>query len=914
MRNSILIPALAVIGTLVLIERTMAQCDEWRAGPLIELAGVNGGVGAATTWDPDGAGPLSAQLVVGGDFPSAGGTSVNGIARWDGTTWMPFGSGFAESAGRAPNVQALAVLSSSYGVMAGQLIAGGSFDSVGGVPATAVARWDGSAWHAMPGLSASGSLQPSLNWLYVVPSNVPSVGGQLIAGGFVELVNGVPINNGVARWDGAAWHSMGSTPADYAVCGMPYAWDPDGASPLPPVLVCSFWEVTGSGGPITVRYWDGTNWAPYLPTPLCQCGPLSPMITMPSGPLAGQLIANANAEVENWDGVSWQHLGPPPFDNSYNIYALSAVPTGNGPFAGQVVIGGYFTNSHNNIARYDGTNWQDVGAGFDGEVRVLTSWDPDGAGSQTPQLVAGGYFANAGSGVVNSIAHFDGNVWRSFSGSVTGATVYSMASIGSRLAVGGSFSFTAPSNYTPNNIATWDGDSIGTLGSGMNGVVFSMKSYTTGLGSSQTSNLVAGGDFITANGTTVNHIALWSETVSGLVTPWRAFGAGFNGTVLTIERFNNLIYAGGTFTKTSDNVTTLNRVAQWNGTAWVPLGTGLNSNCNALKVYNGQLYAGGSFTTAGGLTSTGLARWNGTSWGVVGITTSTGAVNALEVFNGALILAGTFTGVGGSPNIMKYDSVSGTFSPLATGAGGTDGAVNSLLVENGNLYVGGAFTHAGGLAASHLARWNGTAWSDVRGGADNTVLALAPYHDEVHVGGSFSTVRNGSINSRGWARYLETGAPWIARNPPPSVTGTCNGNVSFPARGAAGYSSTAQWRHNGVPVADGPTGTGSTIAGSHNGVLDVRHIGPADAGTYDLVLSNTCGSSTSLASTLTLSGGTGNGDGNGDGVADGQDIAGFVRMLLTGISQGRGLCAYDMNGDGVVNTTDMPAFISRLLN
>ena len=35
---------------------------------------------ALTTWDPDGNGPLPAQLVAGGAFTTAGGVTVNGIA------------------------------------------------------------------------------------------------------------------------------------------------------------------------------------------------------------------------------------------------------------------------------------------------------------------------------------------------------------------------------------------------------------------------------------------------------------------------------------------------------------------------------------------------------------------------------------------------------------------------------------------------------------------------------------------------------------------------------------------------------------------------------------------------------------------------------------------------------------------
>src|SRR5207237_3081932 len=196
--------------------------------------------------------------------------------------------------------------------------------------------------------------------------------------------------------------------------------------------------------------------------------------------------------------------------------------------------------------------------------------------------------------------------------------------------------------------------------------------------------------------------------------------------------------------------------------------------------------------------SGGLARWNGTSWSIVG-GDFVGTVLGLDVYNNELIIGGSYPGITGNPNIAKYNSTTGVYSTLGTG--GTDGAVYTVLSENGNLYAGGSFAHAGGVAATNLARWNGSTWSSVRGGADGVVAALAGFHNEVHAGGGFVNVRNAAINSPGWARYLETGAPWIARDPL-GTSGPCNGEVSFTASGAAGYGGlTYPWRHNGAPLA-----------------------------------------------------------------------------------------------------------------
>ena len=65
-----------------------------------------------------------------------GGVSVNHIARWNGTSWQPLGTGLNST------VRALAVFD-------GRLIAAGQFTTAGGQPANHVASWNGSSWQAM---------------------------------------------------------------------------------------------------------------------------------------------------------------------------------------------------------------------------------------------------------------------------------------------------------------------------------------------------------------------------------------------------------------------------------------------------------------------------------------------------------------------------------------------------------------------------------------------------------------------------------------------------------------------------------------------------------------------------------------------------------------------------------------------
>jgi hypothetical protein len=68
---------------------------------------------------------------------------ANRIARWNGSSWAPVGSGITDPAWADAGVWSLAVLSN------GDLVAGGTFTSAGGVVATNIARWDGAAWASL---------------------------------------------------------------------------------------------------------------------------------------------------------------------------------------------------------------------------------------------------------------------------------------------------------------------------------------------------------------------------------------------------------------------------------------------------------------------------------------------------------------------------------------------------------------------------------------------------------------------------------------------------------------------------------------------------------------------------------------------------------------------------------------------
>jgi len=233
---------------------------------------------------------------------------------------------------------------------------------------------------------------------------------------------------------------------------------------------------------------------------------------------------------------------------------------------------------------------------------------------------------------------------------------------------------------------------------------------------------------------------------------WSALGGGTNsltgaltafdeptGAVIALAVFDDgtgpAVYAGGTFA-TADGGVVASRIAKWDGTQWSALGSGMNSTVAALTVFDDgggpALYAGGGFTNAGGVPANRIAKWNGTQWSPLGGGIGEGQVSALTVFddgNGpALYAGGNFSTAGGvaASRIAKWNGTQ--WSAVGVGMNGTVSALTVL--DHGTdsaLYAGGFFTIAGGAPANHIAKWDGTQWSPLGSGSSASVNALAVF-------------------------------------------------------------------------------------------------------------------------------------------------------------------------------------------
>lgn len=146
------------------------------------------------------------------------------------------------------------------------------------------------------------------------------------------------------------------------------------------------------------------------------------------------------------------------------------------------------------------------------------------------------------------------------------------------------------------------------------------------------------------------------------------------------------------------------------------------------------------------------------SWSPLGVgigSASYHAVHSFATYNGELYAGGYFSTAGNMPanNIAKWNGTS--WSPVSTG---TDNTVRSLAVYNGELYAAGNFSMAGNTAVHHIAKWNGTYWSAVGIVESYNIKSMIVYNGELYAAGDFDAL----IGANGTSIAKWNGTDWSA--------------------------------------------------------------------------------------------------------------------------------------------------------
>jgi len=529
----ILQAAIAVLVATLAPAGAFAQCDDWRAGPLHPVPGMNGTVVALTTWDSDGFGTLPARVIAGGPFSLAGTTSAIRAASWNGSTWSALGSGLSSEGVTALTTWDPDGAGSSFA----QPIAVGAFMTAGGTTVHGVARWDGAAWQAVGGGITSSGIDSyataAISW---DPDGSGPQAPQLVIGGGFTQVGGVNAN-GIAHWNGSVWapFATGLAPLGHTVSALT-VWDPDGAGPLPGQLVVGGSFTTAGGTPCNgIARWDGAAWQPFgsglsgFVNALTTWDPDGP------GPSPAQLVAGGYFSINGgvcgvvrWDGAAWQPLGSGIALSNGSSQVRSLATMRSGPLSTLLIAGGTFTPGGDvagtNVAAWNGASWTALGEGLDDTVLGLTNWD---SGGPFPRLVAAGSFLKSGDLKVNGIAQWTGSTWEAFIPPfTTPPLVTSLAQFGNRMVAGGEFRADA-SDVTSfsgaANLVAWDGIDVTSFGAPSDARIQALKSFTAGSIGLLSNNLVVGGDFVSIGGISANHVAQFTRVLrssKAAGSPW----------------------------------------------------------------------------------------------------------------------------------------------------------------------------------------------------------------------------------------------------------------------------------------------------------------------------------------------------------------------------------------------------------
>jgi Domain of unknown function (DUF5122) beta-propeller len=337
------------------------------------------------------------------------------------------------------------------------------------------------------------------------------------------------------------------------------------------------------------------------------------------------VVVIAKFAVGQCPAPSWSAMDPVPFVNGTVRAMKMWDPDGAGPLPSVLVVGGTFTWAGSaNVAVWNGTSWQSLGAGTNGSIYDLAVHQGD--------LIVGGAFTAAGFAPANRVARWNGSAW---SGLGTGMNhaVFSLAVYGGELIAGGDF--TVAGGVGANHIARWDGSMWQPLADGCDLGVQALVVYGN--------ELVASGHFAHAGLVPTANVARWNGSI------WQPLGSGigvfFYNSVGALHVHDGELIAGGNFT-VAGGVSALN-VARWNGSVWQPIGSGVQAGVYALADAGADLIAAGANF---------ITRWDGASWQPTGVVS--GLAGTLASWGNGVLAGGNLLSVGGvdAPFLARLSS------------------------------------------------------------------------------------------------------------------------------------------------------------------------------------------------------------------------------------------------------------------
>ena len=301
------------------------------------------------------------QLIAAGSFTTSGGTWLGNIAKWNGSSWEPLGSGIVGA------IYAMTIYND-------KVIVGGDFDTAGGVFRKYIACWDSTGW------SSFGAEMPN-------PVQALTVfGGDLYAG---------TSNNEILqcfwKWSGSEW----SFPGGGIKRNFVNAFTIYNGS----LVLGGDFDSVGSTRAHFITGWNGGSFSTF--------GDGMNNVVFTLGTYGTYLLAsgtftyagtNPANRIAKWNGSQWDSIGGGVTEGTMVISFYN--------YQGYIIAGGRFdaidyVTAHN-IAKWNGISWSPFGQGLGGYFNSVWSMC-----TYNNKLTAAGYFDTSGSVTVNNVAYWD---------------------------------------------------------------------------------------------------------------------------------------------------------------------------------------------------------------------------------------------------------------------------------------------------------------------------------------------------------------------------------------------------------------------------------------------------------------------------------------------------------------------------
>ncbi|MBI3519503.1 MAG: T9SS type A sorting domain-containing protein [Bacteroidetes bacterium] len=291
------------------------------------------------------------------------------------------------------------------------LVSGKFIRNIGNTYVRGICRWNGVRWDSLSsGVNTHDILNtyPNGMALTCIPYQ-----GKLLVGGMFQSIGGINATS-LALWDGNRWDSLPKNA---------FRFKDD------PIQVSGFLKkdnllyITGNfdtiaGQPATgIATWDGTNYHPILL-------PIDPDFIGTTSIVEFQndiYIAGNKGDILKYDGISWVSTTGGGFIGPY-AGARQLIVYNN-----ELYAAGYFEmglgNPGNNVIKWDGSQWHDVGFGTMGayiEINKMLVYHN--------KLWVFGYFSKVANAFTSNVASYDGVTWcglkDTLDNAIASATVY----------------------------------------------------------------------------------------------------------------------------------------------------------------------------------------------------------------------------------------------------------------------------------------------------------------------------------------------------------------------------------------------------------------------------------------------------------------------------------------------------------